>query len=231
MTATPHSGRDSSLWALLRLLDIDAWGDRCPKKLTIPPGVFRRTPKEVMKDMAGNDLFKPRHPQTVPYELEGDEWALYEAVTDFVAVRLAEIRGSQQRTTAGFALTTMQRRVASSVRAIRRTLERRVRRLDEAIADPEDVPALAQGRSANPCWTIRTRSRTSTRSSSGSSRRRPWTRCSRRPSLSLRPSARRSGRCWLRRRTSRRSGRSASSRSCSTSCGTLACGRTAASSC
>ena len=137
MTATPHSGRDSSLWALLRLLDIDAWGDRCPKKLTIPPGVFRRTPKEVMKDMAGNDLFKPRHPQTVPYELEGDEWALYEAVTKFVAVRLAEIRGSQQRTTAGFALTTMQRRVASSVRAIRRTLERRVRRLDEAIADPE----------------------------------------------------------------------------------------------
>jgi len=137
MTATPHSGRDSSLWGLLRLLDIDAWGDRCPTKLTIPKGVFRRTPKEVMKDMAGNDLFKPRHPKTIGYELEGDEWALYDAVTQFVSVRLAEIRGSHQRTTAGFALTTMQRRVASSVRAIRRTLERRVQRLDDAIADPE----------------------------------------------------------------------------------------------
>ncbi len=138
MTATPHSGRDSSLWGLLRLLDIDAWGDRCPKKLSIPNGVFRRTPKEVMKDMAGNALFKPRHPQTVGYELQGDELALYEAVTNFVSVRLAEIRGSKQRTTAGFALTTMQRRVASSVRAIRRTLERRVERLDRAIADPEE---------------------------------------------------------------------------------------------
>jgi superfamily II DNA or RNA helicase len=138
MTATPHSGRDSSLWALLRLLDIDAWGDRCPKKLVIPRAVFRRTPKEVMKDMAGNDLFKPRHPQTVGYDLEGEELALYDAVTDFVSVRLAEIRGSQQRTTAGFALTTMQRRVASSIRAIRRTLERRVDRLERAIADPEE---------------------------------------------------------------------------------------------
>ncbi len=138
MTATPHSGRDASLWGLLRLLDTDAWGDRCPKKLAIPKGAFRRTPKEAMKDMAGNDLFRPRHPQTIGYELEGDELALYEAVTDFVSRKLAEIRGSQQRTTAGFALTTMQRRVASSVRAIRRTLERRVERLDRALADPEE---------------------------------------------------------------------------------------------
>lgn len=90
-----------------------------------------------MKDMAGQDLFKPRYTQTVGYDLEGDELALYEAVTDFVSRRLAEIRGTQQRTTAGFALTTMQRRVASSVRAIRRSLERRVERLDRALADPE----------------------------------------------------------------------------------------------
>jgi hypothetical protein len=37
---------------------------------------------------------------------------------------------------AGFALTTMQRRLASSVRAIRRTLERRVDRLEKAMEDP-----------------------------------------------------------------------------------------------
>jgi superfamily II DNA or RNA helicase len=137
LTATPHSGRDASLWGLLRLLDLDAWGDRCPRKLRIPKGVFRRTPKEAMKDMTGRDLFKPRHPQTIGYELQGDEYELYKAVTDFVSRRLAEIRGSQERTTAGFVLTTMQRRMASSVRAIRRSLERRMDRLDRALADPE----------------------------------------------------------------------------------------------
>ena len=48
-------------------------------------------------------------------------------MTDFVANKLRVIRGEQSRaTTASFALTTMQRRAASSTRAIRRTLQRRV---------------------------------------------------------------------------------------------------------
>lgn len=136
MSATPHSGRDSSLWGSLRLLDLDAWGDHMPKKLDVPKAVFRKVSKEIMTDMAGNKLFKPRHPQTLAYELDGDELELYEAVTEFVSTKLAEIRGQSARTTAGFALTTMQRRLASSVRAIRRTLERRIERLDKAIADP-----------------------------------------------------------------------------------------------
>ena len=46
-------------------------------------------------------------------------WELYDAVTDFVSTKLREIRGDRSKTTAGFALTTMQRRVASSTRAIR----------------------------------------------------------------------------------------------------------------
>ncbi|MGH2702162.1 MAG: DEAD/DEAH box helicase, partial [Actinomycetota bacterium] len=138
MTATPHSGRDPSLWALLRLLDLDAWGDRCPKKLTVPPQVFRKVSKEIMTDMTGNALFKDRHPKTLAYELVGDELDLYEAVTHFVEKRLVEIRGESSRTTAGFVLTTMQRRLASSVRAIRKTLERRIERIERALADPAE---------------------------------------------------------------------------------------------
>jgi superfamily II DNA or RNA helicase len=136
MTATPHSGRDYSLWALLRLLDLDAWGDRCPRKVKVPPQRFRKISKEIMRDMAGNKLFKPRHPKRVEYQIDGDELDLYEAVTDFVSQRLAEIRGDHSKSTAGFALTTMQRRVASSTRAIRRTLERRLERIEKALADP-----------------------------------------------------------------------------------------------
>jgi superfamily II DNA/RNA helicase len=136
MTATPHSGRDASLWGLLRLLDLDAWGDRCPRKLDVPPQVFRKVSKEIMTDMAGGKLFKDRHPQRIEYEITGDEWELYKAVTQFVSEKLAEIRGAAARSTAGFALTTMQRRVASSTRAIRRTLERRLERIEKALEDP-----------------------------------------------------------------------------------------------
>jgi superfamily II DNA or RNA helicase len=136
MTATPHSGRHSSLWALLRLLDLDAWGDRCPKKIEIPKQQFRKVSKEIMRDMAGNKLFKDRHPHRVEYQIVGEEWELYEAVTDFVSEKLREIRGEHSKSAAGFALTTMQRRVASSTRAIRRTLERRVDRIDKGLEDP-----------------------------------------------------------------------------------------------
>lgn len=145
MTATPHSGRDYSLWALLRLLDLDAWGDRCPRKIEVPSQQFRKVSKEIMRDMAGNKLFKDRHPQRVEYEIAGDELELYDQVTEFVSKKLREIRGEQSKGTAGFALTTMQRRVASSTRAIRRTLQRRLDRIDKALEDPA---AYLRGRKA-----------------------------------------------------------------------------------
>ena len=43
--------------------------------------------------MSGNKLFKDRHPQRVEYEITGDEWELYNEVTEFVSKKLKEIRG------------------------------------------------------------------------------------------------------------------------------------------
>ena len=137
LTATPHSGRDASLWGLLRLLEPEAFGDRMRSPVEVNDRLYRKVSKEKMVDMAGNKLFKPRHPQTVDYDLEGDELELYERVTNFVSRELREIRGEGSKSAAGFALTTMQRRLASSVRAIRRTLERRVDRIEAALEDPE----------------------------------------------------------------------------------------------
>lgn len=138
MTATPHSGKNESLWGLLRLLDQDVYGDRCPDHLEVPDRLYRKVPKEKMKDMSGNDLFKDRHPHTLDYDLEGPEKRLYDAVTDFVQNKLRDIRSDRSRSAAGFALTTMQRRLASSVRAIRRTLERRLERIERGLEDPEE---------------------------------------------------------------------------------------------
>lgn len=137
MTATPHSGKTESFWGLLRLLDRDAFGDRCPRHLPAPDRYYRKVSKEAMTDMRGRALFKERHTATAEYDLDGAELELYEAVTHFVQTRLREIRGDDSKRAAGFALTTMQRRLASSVRAIKRTIERRIDRIDWALADPE----------------------------------------------------------------------------------------------
>ena len=79
-------------------------------------------------------------------------WDLYSQVTDFVSGKLREIRGEQSKTTAGFALTTMQRRVASSTRAIRRTLQRRLDRIEKALEDPA---AYLRGRKSVPGHAVR----------------------------------------------------------------------------
>jgi citrate lyase gamma subunit len=86
--------------------------------------------------MSGELLFKKRHPKRIEYELTVEEQELYDAVTDFVANKLRAIRGDRSGTTASFALTTMQRRAASSPRAIRRTLDRRLARIEKALDDP-----------------------------------------------------------------------------------------------
>ncbi len=113
LTATPHSGRNSSLWGLLRLVDRDAYGEVCPTgTIELNPQHYRKVFKEEMVDMAGNSLFKPRHPHTVAYSLAGRELDLYEAVTRFVSTELARIRGNAAAGVAGFALTTMQRRLS-----------------------------------------------------------------------------------------------------------------------
>jgi superfamily II DNA or RNA helicase len=139
MTATPHRGKDADFWALMRLLDPHVFGDRAPKRVQVPRRLWRRVSKESMRDMKGDKLFKKRHAHTRSNDLSPLEQQLYDKVTEFVSEKLREIRSqeSTRRNAAGFALTTMQRRLASSTRAIRRTLERRIERIDRALDDPE----------------------------------------------------------------------------------------------
>ncbi|WP_225838804.1 helicase-related protein [Streptomyces sp. NK08204] len=140
LTATPHSGREESLWGLMRLLDGDAYGDRCPERVEIMPHHYSRTTKEQMVDLRGRALFRPRTAHTITYALEGSEWELYKRVSRFITQGLTEIRreraDSGRASVSGFALTTMQRRLASSVRAITRTLRRRVERLERELDQP-----------------------------------------------------------------------------------------------
>ena len=86
--------------------------------------------------MEGKPLFPERRAYTVPYDLSDDEQDLYEAVTLYVreemnrADRFAAEGDRVRRNTVGFALTVLQRRLASSPEAILRSLERRRARLE-----------------------------------------------------------------------------------------------------
>ena len=150
MTATPHAGKQEDFQLFLALLD----GDRFEGKFrdgvhSVQPGdLMRRMVKEDLLTMEGRPLFPERFAYTVPYELSDGEVELYEAVTQYVreemnrADRLKNEGEGRRGNTVGFAMTVLQRRLASSPEAILRSLERRRDRLDKR---RREMQAVADG--------------------------------------------------------------------------------------
>ena len=81
--------------------------------------------KEDMKKFDGSPCFPPRHVQTLSYRLSHDELELYNAVTEYVQNNFQRAEQAENRNV-GLALTVLQRRLASSLAAIRLSLERRL---------------------------------------------------------------------------------------------------------
>lgn len=118
MTATPHNGKEEDFQLFMRLLDADRFeryfrGGRAKKVDTAD--VMRRMIKEDLKKFDGSDLFPPRVAHTVPFALSPAEHRLYEDVTDYVRNQFnrAERAADGRKRTVGFALTVLQRRLAS----------------------------------------------------------------------------------------------------------------------
>ncbi|WP_066376443.1 helicase-related protein [Herbidospora mongoliensis] len=133
MTATPHAGKEEDFQLFLTLLERDGFEGRYKADVhnADTTGFMRRMVKEDLLTFDGKPLFPERIAQTVPYELTEDEQDLYERVTEYVreGMNRAARLDDKRRNTVGFALTVLQRRLASSPEAIYRSLVRRSERL------------------------------------------------------------------------------------------------------
>lgn len=133
MTATPHNGKEEDFQLFMSLLD----GDRFYGKFrdgvhkVDVSDMMRRMLKEEMLRFDGTPLFPERRAYTVNYPLSDLEAALYSAVTDYVRNEMnhADKLDGKRKGTVGFALTQLQRRLASSPEAIFQSLKRRGKRL------------------------------------------------------------------------------------------------------
>ncbi|MFZ5851981.1 MAG: helicase-related protein [Actinomycetota bacterium] len=143
MTATPHAGKEEDFQLFLALLDADRFEGRYRDAVHSidTAGLMRRMVKEELLTFEGKPLFPERRADTVKYELSPGERDLYEAVTDYVREQMnradqLKAAGEGRRGNAvGFALTILQRRLASSPEAILASLERRRRRLENRRAE------------------------------------------------------------------------------------------------
>jgi superfamily II DNA or RNA helicase len=131
MTATPHSGKEEDFQLFLTLLDRDRFEGKNTKTADTT-GIMRRMVKEDLLTFDGKKLFPERRAETVPYELTELEYSLYEQVTSYVreGMNRADKIGGKRKNTVGFALTVLQRRLASSPEAIYKSLVRRTERLE-----------------------------------------------------------------------------------------------------
>jgi superfamily II DNA or RNA helicase len=140
MTATPHSGKEEQFQLFMALLDSDRFEGvaREGSRRVDVSDLMRRLVKEELRTFEGTRLFPERFAFTVEYELSQPEKELYVAVTDYVREEMnrADAGSDKRRRTAvGFALTTLQRRLASSPAAIHRSLERRKSRLEAELRE------------------------------------------------------------------------------------------------
>jgi superfamily II DNA or RNA helicase len=148
LTATPHRGRRDTFKNLLQLLDEDIFAndslvtDRV--KEIGKDGVnkfFIRRLKEEMKDWAGKPLFKPRHTKTTLYKLTPEEKNLYDKVTEYLTKRRAQAE-EESNIHVSLALMVMQRRLTSSIYAIKRTLSNRYNALKGLLEQLNENPDL-----------------------------------------------------------------------------------------
>lgn len=134
MTATPHNGKEADFQVWLSLLDQDRFYGKFREgahKVDVSD-MMRRMVKEELLKFDGKPLFPERRAYTANYDLSDQEAALYAGVTEYVRHEMnrAENIGGQRKGTVGFALTQLQRRLASSPEAIYQSLKRRRQRLE-----------------------------------------------------------------------------------------------------
>ncbi|MFO0592502.1 MAG: helicase-related protein [Polyangiaceae bacterium] len=146
MTATPHNGNEEDFQIFLALLDGDRFAGRFRRDehRADPSDLMRRLVKEDLLRFDKTKLFPDRKSYTAQYELSPDETHLYQEVTEYVrqemnrAERFAA-KEAQRKVNVGFALMTLQRRLASSPEAIYRSIQRRRERLEGRLREEKTL--------------------------------------------------------------------------------------------
>lgn len=135
LTATPHRGDPENFRLLLALLDPDLFAKSEFLEEAVQRGenpLLLRRLKEDLKTADGIPLFPPRHVHTVVFRLSPEEMQFYEALTRYVRQEFNRALEDERRNVQ-FALIILQRRLASSLYAARRSLERRKERLADVL--------------------------------------------------------------------------------------------------
>ncbi|MGB8686049.1 MAG: helicase-related protein, partial [Microcoleus sp.] len=143
MTATPHNGKEEDFQLFMGLLDRDRFEGKFRNGVHYADtsDMMRRMLKEDLVDLEGKPLLPERLSYSLAYNLSHLEALLYKEVTEYVEKEFnrADQLEKGRKTSIGFALTILQRRLASSPEAIYQSLQGRRERLENTLRQKEDL--------------------------------------------------------------------------------------------
>lgn len=150
-TATPHSGNPQHFFNLLNLIDPFMFADpedldRSDARQRVDKVMIRRGKETIFELNDDGNLvkkFRDRKPHPIEIDFSKEEMALYQAVSDYTAMGWAQLSrkrkiSASDRNIGKFLLTLVQKRMVSSLYALRETLKRRV----EAIVETRTVDKI-----------------------------------------------------------------------------------------
>jgi SNF2 family DNA or RNA helicase len=147
MTATPHKGDPANFCLFLALLDKDVYSDVQSLEEAMrrrhAPFYLRRVKEALVTSPAPETgevkaLYTKRNVNTTEFQITDDEWDFYDALSRYVedqSIKAAADDSARGRALS-FTMAMLQRRFASSIYAVRRSLERMRDKRQKILEDP-----------------------------------------------------------------------------------------------
>ena len=144
LSATPHDGKGEAFRSLVEYIDPFLVAEDQDLSKEIVDRVMIRRGKQTLYDDDGERIFPDRQVNTVPVDMTHEERQFYRAVTDYVQ-NVYNRSEKLNEPAVGFAMALMQKRLVSSIGAIKATLSRR---LGDLVDDQSSSTSLSEEASA-----------------------------------------------------------------------------------
>jgi SNF2 family DNA or RNA helicase len=152
LTGTPHKGKSDQFYFLVSLLDPYRFSHESQIDPDALDNLMIRRLKDDMYETDGTRMFPEKNIEALPVDMTPEERKLYEDVTEYIR-EYYNLAQQEENQAAGFTMVIYQKRLVSSIYAIRKSLENRMRAIqNDAVAEdlPDDVQALIPRYSTEP---------------------------------------------------------------------------------
>ncbi len=144
LTGTPHKGKSDQFFFLISLLDPYRFSHESKISPEGLDGLMIRRLKDDMYDTDGTRMFPEKNIEALGVDLSPAERKLYDDVTEYIR-EFYNLAQQEENQAAGFTMVIYQKRLVSSIYAIRKSLENRMRAIQNDSADeelPDDIQKL-----------------------------------------------------------------------------------------